>query len=88
MGQFAGQTDGLSYAQLREAFILAGQLAFQRDSVGIDGADLLEAARVVRGESQAVGQRVDARRLGFDRTGGRAGATACEATGLPAEVPF
>jgi hypothetical protein len=61
----AEESDGLSFAQVREAFILAAQLAFQRggDAVGRD--DLLEGVRLVRGEGQAVGHRADGRMVGF-----------------------
>jgi len=60
------QTDGLSFAQLREAFILAGHLAYQRGGERIDGAGLLEAVRLVRGEGQVVGARLDGRGMGFE----------------------
>jgi hypothetical protein len=61
----AEASDGFSFAQVREAFILAGQLAFQRggDTIGAD--NLLEGIRLVRGEGQAVGQRADGRTVGF-----------------------
>jgi ATP-dependent 26S proteasome regulatory subunit len=64
--QVAAETDGFSHAQIREAFILAGQLAFQREHEHIDRDNLIEACRLVRGEYQAVGHRVEARTVGFD----------------------
>jgi ATPase family associated with various cellular activities (AAA) len=41
-------SDGLSFAQLKEAYILAGQMAFERNT-NITGNDLLEGIRVLRG---------------------------------------
>jgi hypothetical protein len=64
------QSDGFSFAQVREAFILAGQLAFQHGAEAIGGNDLLDAIRLVRGEGQAVGQRLDGRVVGFAGAGG------------------
>jgi hypothetical protein len=61
----AEASEGFSFAQVREAFILAGQLAFQRsdETIGVD--DFLEGIRLVRGEGQAVGERPDGRAVGF-----------------------
>jgi hypothetical protein len=61
----AEASEGFSFAQVREAFILAGQLAFQRGAESIGADDLLEGIRLVRGEGQAVGQRPDGRAVGF-----------------------
>jgi SpoVK/Ycf46/Vps4 family AAA+-type ATPase len=41
-------SDGLSFAQLKEAYILAGQRAFERNS-NVTGNDLVEGIRVLRG---------------------------------------
>jgi ATPase family associated with various cellular activities (AAA) len=59
------QTDGFSFAQVREAYIVGGQLAFQRGNDRVDGEDLLEGIRLVRGELHTVGQRADGRSVGF-----------------------
>jgi hypothetical protein len=41
-------SDGLSFAQLKEAYILAGQRAFERNT-NVTGNDLLEGIRTLRG---------------------------------------
>jgi len=41
-------SEGLSFAQLKEAYILAGQTAFERNT-NVTGNDLLEGIRVLRG---------------------------------------
>ena len=41
-------SDGLSFAQLKEAYILAGQQAFERNT-NVTRNDLLEGIRVLRG---------------------------------------
>jgi hypothetical protein len=43
----AAQSEGLSFAQLREAYILAGQTAFQRAGEDIGGEDLLNGVKGV-----------------------------------------
>jgi hypothetical protein len=40
-------SDGLSFAQLKEAYILAGQKAFERNT-DVTAIDLLEGIRVLR----------------------------------------
>jgi hypothetical protein len=46
------ESDGMSFAQLREAYILAGQQSFQRgDDICVD--DLLAAVRSLRGSQMA-----------------------------------
>jgi hypothetical protein len=50
---------------VREAFILAAQLALRRRADRIRRDDLLEGVRLVRGEGQAIGQRTDGRTVGF-----------------------
>jgi hypothetical protein len=42
------ESDGLSFAQLKEAYILAGQQAFERNT-NVTGNDLLEGIRTLRG---------------------------------------
>jgi hypothetical protein len=59
------QTEGFSFAQVREAYIVGGQFAFQRGRDAIDRDDLLEGIRRVRGEGHAVGERADGRVVGF-----------------------
>ena len=46
--QAAEDSDGLSFAQLKEAYILAGQKAFERNT-NVTGNDLLEGIRLLRG---------------------------------------
>jgi ATPase family associated with various cellular activities (AAA) len=46
--QAVKDSDGLSFAQLKEAYILAGQKAFERNK-DVTGNDLLEGIRVLRG---------------------------------------
>ena len=62
----AGETDGFSFAQLREAYILAGQLAFERGDEQIGRADIINAIRLVRGERQAVIGHPAGRGVGFE----------------------
>jgi len=82
--QISTHTEDFSYAQVREAYILGGQLAFQRGADEINGADLLEACRLVRVEGQTVGHRVDGRGVGFALSAGLAVAPAPGAPGRPA----
>ncbi|HTQ61270.1 MAG TPA: AAA family ATPase [Candidatus Solibacter sp.] len=44
----AEDSDGFSFAQLKEVYILAGQMAFVRNTE-VTGNDLLEGVRVLRG---------------------------------------
>jgi hypothetical protein len=60
-----GETDGFSFAQLREAYILAGQFSFERGDEAIGAGDLLEGVRHVRVNAQVVGNRLDGRGVGF-----------------------
>lgn len=72
-GSFDGQTltravnesDGFSFAQLREGYILAGQFSFGRGDTALRADDLLEGIRVVRIDAQMVGNRLDGRGVGF-----------------------
>jgi len=59
------ETDGFSFAQLREGYILAGQFSFERADEAIRAGDLLEGIRVVRIDAQMVGSRLDGRGVGF-----------------------
>jgi hypothetical protein len=61
----AHETDGCSFAQLREGYILAGQLAFGREGDEVRPEDLLEGIRMIRVEAQTVGSRLDGRGVGF-----------------------
>lgn len=61
----ASETDGFSFAQLREGYILAGQLAFGREGKEVRPEDLLEGIRMVRVEARTVGSRLDGRGVGF-----------------------
>ena len=58
----AEDSDGFSFAQLKEAYILAGQRAFERNT-SVTGNDLLEGIRVLRGGMALVSDRK--RKVGF-----------------------
>jgi hypothetical protein len=60
----AREADRLSFAQVREAYILAGQRSFQRHGA-IVADQLLEAIRTLRRESHCVSLRADGRSVGF-----------------------
>jgi len=60
----ANEADRMSFAQLREAYILAGQRTFRRGG-GIGPAELLDAVRTVRAEADGLANRADGRSLGF-----------------------
>ncbi|MBL0156826.1 MAG: ATP-binding protein [Bryobacterales bacterium] len=60
----ARETDRMSFAQLREAYILAGQRSFRRGG-GVEPDELLSAIRTVRAEADGVSNRSDGRSLGF-----------------------
>jgi hypothetical protein len=59
------ETDGFSFAQLREGYILAGQFSFGRGDEAISAGDLMEGIRLVRIDAQTVGSRLDGRSVGF-----------------------
>jgi len=58
----AEDSEGFSFAQLKEAYILAGQRAFERNSP-VTGNDLLEGIRVLRGGMALVSDHK--RKVGF-----------------------
>ena len=68
------ETDGFSFAQLREGYILAGQFAFGREGGEVRPEDLLEGIRMVRVEAQTVGSRLDGRGVGFGLSVSQTGA--------------
>jgi hypothetical protein len=62
-------SDGLSFAQLKEAYILAGQRAFERDT-NVSAVDLLEGVRALRGGMALVSDhkpKVGFRESSFER---------------------
>jgi transitional endoplasmic reticulum ATPase len=63
----AHQTNQMSFAQLREIYILAGETAF-RTKTQIDQTGLAQAIQVVRDEAARAGQRTDARGVGYGPT--------------------
>lgn len=65
------ETDGFSFAQLREGYILAGQCSFERGDEAICAGDLLEGIRHVRVDAQTVGSRLDGRGVGFSLSAGQ-----------------
>jgi hypothetical protein len=58
----AQDSDGFSFAQLKEAYILAGQIAFERNTP-VTGNDLLEGISVLRGGMALVSDHK--RKVGF-----------------------
>lgn len=63
----AAEADRMSFAQLREAYILAGQRSYRRGG-GVQPDELLAAVRTVRAEANGVANRTDGRHLGFGST--------------------
>jgi len=61
----AQHSEGFSYAQLREAYILAGQIAFQRDNEEIRGADLLEGVTGVKCSANGMNGQLGEKGTGF-----------------------
>jgi hypothetical protein len=61
----ARETEGFSFAQVREAYIVGGQLAFRRGAGEVTLEDLREGIGLVRAETAASGQSPDARPAGF-----------------------
>lgn len=61
----AREAEGFSFAHLRESYILAAQLAFERGEADIRAGDLLEGIRLVKAEAQTAGSRIDGRGVGF-----------------------
>jgi hypothetical protein len=60
----AQEADRLSFAQVREAYILAGQRSFRRHGA-VAADELLAAIRALRRESHCVSLRADGRSVGF-----------------------
>ena len=56
--------DRFSFAQVREAYILAGQFAFARDG-DVTPDDLVQAAQEIRREGRRLSARADGRGVGF-----------------------
>jgi hypothetical protein len=78
IGVAARESDRMSFVQLREAYILAGQRSF-RSGGGVQPEELVAAVRAVRAEANAVASRSDGRALGFGSTahGGEQPAAVC-----------
>ncbi len=60
----AQEADRMSFAQIREAYILAGQRSFRKGG-RFQLEELADAIRIVRSEANGVGSRADGRLLGF-----------------------
>jgi ATP-dependent 26S proteasome regulatory subunit len=60
----AAAMDHFSFAQVREAYILAGQFAFDRDE-DVMPDDLVQAAQQMRTEGRRLSARADGRGVGF-----------------------
>jgi ATP-dependent 26S proteasome regulatory subunit len=60
----ATETDRLSFAQIREAYILAGQRSFRRHGAVVPD-ELLAAIRALRREAHTVSLHADGRSVGF-----------------------
>jgi hypothetical protein len=73
IGQAAARSDGFSFAQLREAYILAGQRAFRRGSDEVEGTDLLEGVALLTREVDDVTVRTEGRAVGFNGGGSELG---------------
>lgn len=56
LGEAIRSSDGFSFAQLREAYIIAGQRAFERQGT-IEGQDLLVGIETLRQGISAVGRK-------------------------------
>ena len=69
LARIAAEMDDFSYAQVRETFILAGQLAFSEGRDDIGAEDLKPALALVRGEQRVVVSRGDDRNNGFELAG-------------------
>jgi hypothetical protein len=61
----AKYSDGFSFAQLREAYIFAGQCAFQRGEEEIGAEDLIGGIANVRNAANGIGGRLGERGTGF-----------------------
>lgn len=61
----ANQADGFSFAQLREAYIVAGQCAFQRGDERIQAKDLIEGVASVKNGANGSSGHLGARETGF-----------------------
>jgi hypothetical protein len=69
-------SEGFSFAQLREAYILAGQMAYERESE-IEPDDILSAVQTLRNGYAMVKQRRDAAGFGPTRNLGAEPGTLC-----------
>jgi hypothetical protein len=58
-------SEGFSFAQLRESYILAGQFAFHRNVEEILGEDLLDGVKSVRNSANGADGRLGERETGF-----------------------
>jgi hypothetical protein len=63
----AAQSEDFSFAQLREAYILAGQIAFQRHDEEIRGEDLLKGVKCVKNSANGMGGQLGEKGTGFAR---------------------
>ena len=61
----AEESDGFSFAQLREAYILAGQMAFERNDEEIRGEDLVESVRRLGNSANGASGQLSGRDAGF-----------------------
>jgi len=64
----AREADRLSFAQVRESYILAGQRSFRRHGAVVPD-ELLSAIRALRNETHSVSLRADGRSVGFGTVG-------------------
>ena len=62
----ARKSEGFSFAQLRESYVLAGQFAWGRDA-DVEGTDLLEGMKLVVREASLVRIHAEARSVGFEQ---------------------
>jgi ATP-dependent 26S proteasome regulatory subunit len=66
----AKRTEGLSFAEVRECYVLAGQLAFARGDEHVVNEDLKAAILHLCGESQTLGDQAYGRAAGFEAISG------------------
>jgi len=60
----ANRSEHMSFAQIREAYVLAGQRSFRRGTP-VQAEEILEAIRIVRGEANGATIPADGRCVGF-----------------------
>jgi hypothetical protein len=78
----ARRSEGFSFAQLRESYVLAGQFAWERDA-DVERLDLLEGIKLVALEASLVRMHPEARSVGFGQSGQSGAEAGCQWNGSP-----